>query len=107
VRRVLLVLLVTLGSPRPQGCWTAVVRTSENPPSARPVNRRPTIAYARVQEAGVPKACGLGRVKNILAASTRLDWEAHGQRHWVHKGDRQLRIVDLTDDEGRVELKEE
>jgi hypothetical protein len=45
-----------------------------------PVNRRPTIAYARVQEAGIPKACGLGRVKNILAASTRQDWEAHGQR---------------------------
>jgi hypothetical protein len=59
------------------------------------------------QEAGVPKACGLGRVKSILAASTRQDWEADGPRLWVHKGDSRLRIVDLTDDEGRVELKEE
>jgi hypothetical protein len=72
-----------------------------------PVNRSPTIASAREQEAGVPKACGLGRVKSILAASTRQDWEAHGPRLWVHKGDSRLRIVDLTDDEGRVELKEE
>jgi hypothetical protein len=46
-------------------------------------------------------------VKNILAASTRQDWEAHGQRLWVRKGDKELRIVDLTDDEGRVELKDE
>src|SRR5215217_7078069 len=69
-----------------------------------PVNRSPTIASAREQEAGVPKACGLGRVKSILAASTRQDWEAHGPRLWVHKGDTKLRIVDLTDDEGRVEL---
>ena len=34
VRGVLLALLVTLGRPRPQGCWTGVVRTSENLPSA-------------------------------------------------------------------------
>jgi hypothetical protein len=34
VRRVLLALLVTLVRPRPQGCWTRVVRTSENAPSA-------------------------------------------------------------------------
>jgi hypothetical protein len=66
-----------------------------------------TIAYAREQEAGVPKAGALGRVKNILVASTRQDWEADGQRLWMHKGDTKLRIVDLTDDEGRVELKEE
>src|SRR5215211_3347697 len=67
-----------------------------------------TKAYAREQEARVPKAGGLGRVKNILAASTRQHWEAHGPRLWVHKGDdRHLRIVDLTDDEGRVEVKEE
>jgi hypothetical protein len=59
------------------------------------------------QEAGVPKAGGLGRVKSILAASTREDWEAHGTRLWVHKGDTKLRIVDLTDDYGRVELKEQ
>jgi hypothetical protein len=59
------------------------------------------------QEAGVPKAGGLGRVKSILAASTRQDWEAHGTRLWVHKGDTKLRIVDLTDDYGRVELKEQ
>ena len=59
------------------------------------------------QEAGVPKAGGLGRLKSILASSTRQDWEADGQRLWVHKGDSKLRIVDLTDDEGRVELKEE
>jgi hypothetical protein len=72
-----------------------------------PVNRSPTIAYAREQQAGVPKAGGLGRVKNILAASTRQDWEAHGSRLWVRKGDKELKIVDLTDDEGRVELKEE
>jgi hypothetical protein len=72
-----------------------------------PVNRSPTIASAREQEAGVPKACGLGRVKNILAASTRQDWEAHGPRLWVRQDDSRLRIVDLTDDEGRVELKEE
>ena len=66
-----------------------------------------TIAYARVQEAGVLKIGGLGRVKNILAASTRKDWEADGPRLWVRKGDTKLRIVDLTDDEGRVELDEE
>ena len=73
-----------------------------------PVDRRPTKAYAREQEAGVHnKAGALDRVKNILAASTREDWEAHGPRLWVHKGDTKLRIVDLTDDEGRVELKEE
>src|SRR5215216_7403826 len=59
------------------------------------------------QEAGVPKAGGLGRLKSILASSTRQDWEAHGSRLWVHKGDTKLRIVDLTDDEGRVELKEQ
>jgi hypothetical protein len=60
------------------------------------------------QEAGVLKAGELGRVKSILAASTRQHWEAHGPRLWVHKGgDSQLRIVDLTDDEGRVELHEE
>jgi hypothetical protein len=53
------------------------------------------------------KTGGLGRLKSILAASTRQDWEAHGQRLWVHKGDSKLRVVDLTDDEGRVELKEE
>jgi hypothetical protein len=72
-----------------------------------PVNRRPTKAYAREQEAGVLKARALDRVKNILAASTREDWEAHGQRLWVHKGDKELKIVDLTDDEGRVQLHEE
>jgi hypothetical protein len=66
-----------------------------------------TIASAREQEAGVPKAEGLARVKSILSASTRQDWEADGPRLWVHKGDTMLRIVDLTDDEGRVELKEE
>src|SRR5829696_4269545 len=72
-----------------------------------PVNRRPTKAYAREQQAGVLKAGALDRVKNILAASTRQDWEAHGPRLWVRKGDKELKIVDLTDDEGRVELKEE
>ncbi len=66
-----------------------------------------TIASAREQEAGVPKAGGLGRVKSILSASTRQDWEADGPRLWVRKGDSKLRIVDLTDDEGRVELHEE
>jgi hypothetical protein len=49
----------------------------------------------------------LASVKSILAASARQDWEANGPRLWVHKGDTKLRIVDLTDDEGRVELKEE
>jgi hypothetical protein len=49
----------------------------------------------------------LTSVKSILAASTRQDWEAHGPRLWVCKGDTQLRIVDLTDDDGRVELDEE
>jgi hypothetical protein len=53
------------------------------------------------------KAGGLGRVKNILAASTRQDWEADGPRLWVCKGDKELRIVDLTDDDARVELDEE
>ena len=48
---------------------------------------------------------GLGRMKSILAASTREHWEADGSRLWVHKGDTELRVVDLTDDEGRVELK--
>ena len=47
------------------------------------------------------KTGGLGRVKSILAASTRQDWEAHGPRFWTHKGD-----TELTDDEGRVELHE-
>jgi Alkaline phosphatase PhoX len=53
------------------------------------------------------KAGRLARVKNILATSTRQDWEADGSRLWMRKGDTQLRIVDLTDDEGRVELDEE
>jgi hypothetical protein len=53
------------------------------------------------------KAGGLGKVKSILAASTRQDWEADGPRLWVRKGDTELRIVDLTDDDGRVELDEE
>jgi len=53
------------------------------------------------------KAGRLARVKKILAASTRQDWEAHGPRLWVRKGDKELKIVDLTDDEGRVELHEE
>src|SRR5215218_5428515 len=66
-----------------------------------------TKAYAREQEAGVPKAGGLGRVKRILAASTRQEWEADGPRLWVRKGDKELKIVDLTDDEGRVEIDEE
>jgi hypothetical protein len=65
-----------------------------------------TIAYAREQEAEVPKARGLARVKSILAASTRQDWEADGPRLWVRKDDTELRIVDLTDDDGRVELEE-
>jgi hypothetical protein len=70
-----------------------------------------TIAHAREQEAGVPKAWGLAWVKSILAASTRQDWEADGPRLWVRKGgdtglDTELRIVDLTDDDGRVELDE-
>ena len=67
-----------------------------------------TKAYAREQQAGVHnKAGALDRVKNILAASTRQDWEADGPQLWVHKGDSKLRIVDLTDDCGRVELKDE
>jgi hypothetical protein len=53
------------------------------------------------------KAERLARVKNILSASTRQDWEAHGMRLWMHKGHTKLRIVDLTDDEGRVEVDEE
>jgi Bacterial protein of unknown function (DUF839) len=53
------------------------------------------------------KAGRLARVKRILAASTRQDWEANGPRLWVHKGDTKLRIVDLTEDEGRVEIYEE
>jgi hypothetical protein len=65
-----------------------------------------TIAYAREQEAEVPKARGLARVKSILAASTRQDWEADGPRLWACKDDTELRIVDLTDDDGRVELDE-
>ena len=71
-----------------------------------PVNRRPTIAYTREHEEGFPKTGALDRVKSILAASTRQDWEAHGSRLWVHKGDTELKIVDLTDDEGRVQLKD-
>jgi hypothetical protein len=66
-----------------------------------------TLAYATEQEAGVPKAGGMARVKSILAASTRQDWEADGPRLWVRKGDSRLRIVDLTDDEGRVEIDEQ
>jgi hypothetical protein len=65
------------------------------------------IAHAREQKAGVPNAGELGRVKSILAASSRQDWEAHGTRLWVHKGDTNLRIVELTDDEGRLKLHEE
>jgi len=65
-----------------------------------------TTAHAREQEAGVPKARGLARVKSILAATTRQDWEADGPRLWVLKGNPKLRIVDLTDDDGRAELDE-
>ena len=50
------------------------------------------------------KAGRLARVKSILAASTRRGWEADGPRLWVCKGDTELRIVDLTDDDGRLEL---
>jgi hypothetical protein len=53
------------------------------------------------------KARRLARLKSILAASTRRDWEADGPRLWVCKGDTELRILDLTDDDGRVELDEE
>jgi hypothetical protein len=68
-----------------------------------------TIAPAREQQAGVHNKAGvLGRVKSTLAASTRQDWEAHGPRLWIRKGgDTELRIVDLTDDEGRVQIKEQ
>ena len=67
-----------------------------------------TKASAREQQAGVHnKAGALDRVKNILAASAREDWEAHGSRLWVRKGDSKLKIVDLTDDYGRVQLKEQ
>jgi hypothetical protein len=50
------------------------------------------------------RAGQLARVKSILAASTRQDWEADGPRLWVHKGATKLWIVDLTEDDGRVEL---
>ena len=53
------------------------------------------------------KAERLAKVKSILAASTRRDWEADGSRLWVCKGDTELKIVDLTEDAGRVELDEE
>jgi hypothetical protein len=53
------------------------------------------------------KAGRLARVKSILAASTRRDWEADGTRLWVRKGAPELRILDLTDDDGRVELDED
>ena len=67
-----------------------------------------TKPYTREHEEGFPKTGALDRVKSILAASTRQDWEAQGTRLWVHKGcDTKLRIVDLTDDEGRVELHEQ
>jgi len=67
-----------------------------------------TIASAREQETRVPKKAGeLARVKSILSASTRQDWEAHGPRLWVRRGDSKLKIVDLTEDDGRVELKDE
>ena len=52
------------------------------------------------------KAGWLAWVKSILAASTRQDWEADGSRLWARKDDTELRIVDLTDDDGRVELEE-
>jgi hypothetical protein len=50
------------------------------------------------------KAERLAMVKSIFAASTREDWEADGPRLWMHKGATELRIVDLTEDDGRVEL---
>jgi hypothetical protein len=53
------------------------------------------------------KAGRLARLKSILAASTRRDWQADGPRLWVCKGDTGLRIVDLTEDDGRVELDEQ
>ena len=46
-------------------------------------------------------------MESILAATTRQDWEADGPRLWVRKGNPELRIVDLTDDDGRAELDEE
>jgi hypothetical protein len=46
------------------------------------------------------RAWRLARVKSILAASTRQDWEADGPLLWVCKSDTELRIMDLTDDEG-------
>jgi len=65
-----------------------------------------TKPYPREHEEVVPKAGGLGRLKSILAASTRQHWEAQGTRLWVHKGNTKLRVVEPTDDEGRVELHE-
>jgi hypothetical protein len=89
------------------GVGVGLYELRRSPLLRTPVNRSPTKAYAREQQAGVLKAGALDRVKNILAASTRQDWEAQGTRLWVRKGDSKLKIVDLTDDEGRVELKEQ
>lgn len=75
-------------------------RSGLSPPSPRV---RPKTKEQITQE----RADRLARVKRILAASTRQDWEADGPRLWVRKGATKLRIVDLTDDDGRVELDEE
>ena len=64
-------------------------------------------AKKREEQITQEKAERLARVKSILAASSRQDWEADGPRLWVRKGATELRIVDLTDDDGRVELNEE
>jgi hypothetical protein len=47
------------------------------------------------------------KTREQIAREKTGGWEADGQRLWVHKGDKELKIVDLTDDKGRVELKEE
>jgi hypothetical protein len=79
-----------------------MVSKEPHAPSEVPMCEAPILPYASIQ----PSAWT--RVKNILAAYTRQDWEAHGPRLWVLKGsDTQLRIVDLTDDDGRVELDQE
>ena len=96
--------------PSPHGSGSGLVRL--NYKYANPtfwfdhIDPESQIEKAREQIAR-EKAGRLARVKSILAASTRQDWEADGPRLWVRKGDTELRIVDLTDDDGRVELDEE
>src|SRR5215212_9604399 len=83
------------GSPPVPAVGLASSRSGAKQPEAqtherkggRAVSAKFAMAHARRgREAGAPEAGWLGRVKGILAATTRQDREADGPRLWAPKG---------------------